>query len=54
MACVGEMRNTNRLLVGTLEENTPLGRPRRRWKENIKRDFKEVGKERGGSDSCGS
>ena len=33
------------VLVGTPEENTPLGRPRLRWKDNIKRDIKEVGRE---------
>jgi len=46
VACMGEMRNTHRLLVGTPEENSPLGRLRRRWKDNIKRDIKEVGREK--------
>jgi hypothetical protein len=44
-ACLEEMRNTHRLLTGTPDENTPLGRTRRRWKDNIKRDIKELGKE---------
>jgi hypothetical protein len=30
-------------LVGKLEEKRPLGRPRRRWENNIKMDLKEVG-----------
>jgi hypothetical protein len=29
--------------VGKLEEIRPLGRPRDRWKNNIKKDLKEVG-----------
>jgi hypothetical protein len=32
----GEKRNTYRLLVGKPEEKRPLGRPRRRWMNNIK------------------
>jgi hypothetical protein len=42
---MGKTRNTHRILVGMPEENMPLGRLRRRWKNNIKRDIKEVGKE---------
>jgi hypothetical protein len=30
-------------LVGELEEKKPLGRPRRRWKDNIKVDLGEIG-----------
>jgi hypothetical protein len=29
--------------VGKLEGKKPLGRPRRRWEDNIKIDLKEVG-----------
>ena len=29
--------------MGKPEERRPLGRPRRRWKNNIKMDFREVG-----------
>jgi hypothetical protein len=35
-------------LVGKLEGKRPLGRPRRRWEDNIKMDFQEV--EGGGGD----
>jgi hypothetical protein len=38
-----EVRGVHRLLVGKLEGKRPLGRPRRRWEENIKRDLEEVG-----------
>jgi hypothetical protein len=31
-----------RVLVGKLEGKRPLGRPRRRWKDNIKLDLQEV------------
>jgi hypothetical protein len=33
----------HRVLVGKPEGKRPLGRPRRRWKDNIKMDFQEVG-----------
>jgi hypothetical protein len=32
-----------RFLVGETEGKRPLGRPRRRWEDNIKMDFEEVG-----------
>jgi hypothetical protein len=32
-----------RLLVGKPEGKRPLGRPRRRWMDNIKKDFLETG-----------
>jgi hypothetical protein len=38
----GEKRNTYRLLVGKLEGKRPLGRPRRRWVDNIRMDLGEV------------
>jgi hypothetical protein len=40
---MGEKRNTYRLLVGKPEGNRPLGRPRRRWVDNIRMDLGEVG-----------
>jgi hypothetical protein len=36
-------RNAYRLLVGTPEGKRPLGRPRRRWVNNIRIDLREVG-----------
>jgi hypothetical protein len=38
-----EKKNDCRILVGKLERNRPLGRPRRRWEGNIKMDFREMG-----------
>jgi len=32
-----------RVLVGKPEGGRPLGRPRRRWEDNIRLDFREVG-----------
>jgi hypothetical protein len=40
---MGERRGAYRALVGKPEGRRPLGRPRRRWKDNIKMDFREVG-----------
>ena len=37
-----EGRGVYRVLVGKSEENKPLGRPRRRWENNIKMDLEEV------------
>jgi hypothetical protein len=39
----GDKRNAYRLLVGKPEEKRPLGRPRRRWVDNIRMDLGEVG-----------
>ena len=47
MALMGEGRGVHRVLVGKPEGKKPLGRPRRRWEENIKMDLREV---RGGGD----
>jgi hypothetical protein len=38
----GEKRNAYRLLVGKPEGKRPLGRPRRRWVDNIRLDLGEV------------
>jgi hypothetical protein len=43
MARMGEKRNVYRLLVGKPEGKRPLGRPRRRWVDNIKKDLLEIG-----------
>jgi hypothetical protein len=40
---MGEKRNAYRILVGKPEEKRPLGRPRRRWVDNIKMDLREIG-----------
>jgi hypothetical protein len=40
---MGERRNAYRILVGNPEGRTSLGRPRRRWVDNIKMDLREVG-----------
>src|SRR5215469_11246761 len=40
----GEGRVLHRVLVGKPEGKRPLGRPRRRWEDNIKVDLKEVGR----------
>jgi hypothetical protein len=40
---MGEKRNVHRLLVGKPEGKRPLGRPRRRWMNNIKMDLLEIG-----------
>jgi hypothetical protein len=40
---MGGKRNAYRLLVGKPEGKRPLGRPRRRLVDNIKRDLGEVG-----------
>jgi hypothetical protein len=39
----GEKRNANRILVGKPDGKRPLGRPRRRWVDNIKMDLREIG-----------
>ena len=43
LATMGERRRVYRVLVGQPEGKRPLGRARRRWKDNIKMDFQEVG-----------
>jgi hypothetical protein len=39
----GELRGAYNILVGRSEERRPLGRPRRRWEDNIKIDLREIG-----------
>jgi hypothetical protein len=43
MACLEEGRGVQRVLVGKPQGKRPLGRPRRRWEDNIKMDLQEVG-----------
>jgi len=40
---MGEGRDLYRVVVGKPEGKRPLGRPRRRWEDNIKMDLQEVG-----------
>jgi hypothetical protein len=37
------LRNANKILIEKLEVKIPLGRPRRRWEDNIKIHFKNLG-----------
>jgi hypothetical protein len=39
----GKVRGVHRLLVGKPEGKRPLGRPRYKWKDNIKMDLQKVG-----------
>jgi len=48
VARIGDRRGVYRVLVGKLEGKRPLGRPKRRWEDNIKMDLQEV--ECGGMD----
>ena len=47
MVRMGDGRGVHRVLIGKPEGKRPLGRPRRRWEDNIKMDLQEVGR------SCG-
>jgi hypothetical protein len=42
VASMRESRDVYRVLMGKSEGQRPLGRPRRRWEDNIKMDFQEV------------
>jgi len=39
---MGERRGIGRVLVGKPQGKRPMGRPRRRWEDNIKMDLQEV------------
>ena len=43
VAHMGERRGVYRVLVGKPEGKRPLGRPRRRWEDNIKMDLQGIG-----------
>jgi hypothetical protein len=40
---MGEKRNAYRIFVGKPVRKRPLGRPRRRWVDNIKIDLRKIG-----------
>ena len=42
VACMGKRKGGYRVFVWKLEGNRQLGRPRRRWEDNIKIDLQEV------------
>jgi hypothetical protein len=46
VARMGEKRGVYRVLVGRSEGKRPLGRPRRRWEDDIKMDLREIGIDR--------
>jgi hypothetical protein len=39
----GAKRNAYRIFMGKPKENRPLGRPRRRWEDNIRMELREIG-----------
>jgi hypothetical protein len=43
MARIGEEKGAYNILVGRPEGRRPLGRPRRRWEDNIKMGLREIG-----------
>jgi hypothetical protein len=43
VARTGEMRGAYNISAGRPEGKRPLGRPRRRWEDNIKMDLREIG-----------
>jgi hypothetical protein len=43
VARMGENMNAYKILVGKPESKRPLGRPRRRWVDNIKMDLRDIG-----------
>jgi hypothetical protein len=43
VARMGDVRGAYNILVGRPEGRSPLGRPKRRWEDNIKMDLREIG-----------
>ena len=43
VAIMEEGRSAFKILTGTPTGKRPLGRPRRRWEDNIRMDLKEIG-----------
>ena len=54
MTRMGEGRGVHKVLVGKPEGKRPLGRPRRRWEDNIKMDLQKVSVGMWGLDGVGS
>jgi len=54
VARMRKRRGVYRVLVGKSAGKRPLGRPRRRWEDNIKMDLQEVGCGGYGLDRAGS
>jgi hypothetical protein len=42
VAPMEDIRNADKILVGKFEGKTPLGRPRRRWQDNIITQLREI------------
>jgi hypothetical protein len=40
---MGEERKVYKVLAGKPERKRPLGRPRRRWKDGIRKDVSQIG-----------
>jgi hypothetical protein len=40
---MGEVKNLYKILIGKPGRKRPFGRPRRRWKDNINTDVREIG-----------
>jgi hypothetical protein len=40
---MGEEREVHKVLVGKPKGKRPLGRPRRRWEDGIRKDLREIG-----------
>jgi hypothetical protein len=53
VARMGEERKVYKVLVGKPEGKRPLGRPRRRWEDEIRMDLREIGLGGCGLDSTG-
>jgi hypothetical protein len=43
VACMNEIRNAYKVLVGKREQKIPLARPKRKWGINIRMDHREIG-----------
>jgi hypothetical protein len=50
VACMGDKRGANRVFVGRAQEKRPLGRPGRRWRNNMKMGLPKSGMEWHGVD----